>query len=318
MLSGRQLLVTGGAGFLGSALARGLLASGARVRVLDDGSRGGSAVAARRLGGLDVDFVSGDVRDAETVAGAARDVDAVCHLAYVNGTEHFYSRPAHVLDVAVRGMLAVLDACRSERVPELVLFSSSEVYQTPPRIPTSEDVPLSVPDPRNPRYSYGGGKIASELLALHSDVPRVVVVRPHNAYGPDMGFEHAIPQLTRKLRSTVFPEIDIQGDGGETRAYCFVEDLVAGTLIAMERGEDRGVYHVGTEVETSTRELVAEIARLVGFELGVIVRPGPLHTGSPLRRCPDITKMRAIGYSPRVSLREGLARTVPWYLENEP
>ena len=111
------------------------------------------------------------MRDPAAISAAACGVDGIWHLAYVNGTEFFYTKPQLVLDVAVRGMLAVLDACAGQDVPEFFLASSSEVYQTSQQIPTPEDVPLSVPDPRNPRYSYGGGKIICELMALHQAAP---------------------------------------------------------------------------------------------------------------------------------------------------
>lgn len=124
-LAGRHYLVTGGTGFLGAALVRRLLADGARVRVLDDDSRG----AVGRLADLrgNFEFVKGDVRDPSAVAAAAKGVDSVCHLAFVNGTEFFYSKPELVLEVGVKGMMNVLDACLAHNIPELVLASSSEV-----------------------------------------------------------------------------------------------------------------------------------------------------------------------------------------------
>src|SRR5262249_13029923 len=147
-----------------------------------------------------------------------------------NGTEFFYSRPDLVLDVAVRGMVNVLDACREHAIGDLVLASSSEVYQTPPAIPTDETVPLSIPDVLNPRYSYGGGKLACELLAINFGrvgFERVAIVRPHNVYGPDMGREHVIPQFALRMASLCnetagrlrFP---IQGSGLETRAFVYI------------------------------------------------------------------------------------------------
>src|SRR5262249_46226918 len=128
-VSGRRILVTGGSGFIGSGLVKALLRAGHRLRVLDDNSRG----TARRLKEVaaDVDFVSGDVRNAEAVAGAAAGMDEVHHLAFVNGTEFFYTAPELVLDVGVRGMINVIDACRRHGIGTLLLASSSEVYQTP-------------------------------------------------------------------------------------------------------------------------------------------------------------------------------------------
>ena len=157
----KRILVTGGSGFIGSALVQALVRDGNRVRVLDHNSRG----APRRLKTVekDIEFIAGDIRDAKAVEAAVRGMDEVHHLAYVNGTEFFYSAPELVLDVGVKGMLNVVDACRNANVRSLVLASSSEVYQTPPKTPTDESAPLIVPDPTNARYSYGGGKIISEF-----------------------------------------------------------------------------------------------------------------------------------------------------------
>jgi nucleoside-diphosphate-sugar epimerase len=246
----------------------------------------------------------------------------VYHLAYLNGTEYFYEKPELVLEIAVKGMMNVLEACMRHGVRRLVLASSSEVYQTPPQVPTDESAPLSVPDPLNPRYSYGGGKIISELLAINygrKHFDRVLIFRPHNVYGPDMGREHVIPQLTLRLlslaRRTDGPlELPIQGSGQETRAFVYVDDLAAGVMRIAERGEHLNVYHVGTEQEITIAELAVEIGRCLGREVRIV--PGKLQPGSTLRRCPDIRKLRALGYEPQVNLRDGLAKTVRWYADN--
>ena len=148
-MSSKRYLVTGGTGFIGSALVKRLVREGNTVRVLDNNSRG----TLSRLGEVPdaIEFVEADIRDIAAVTAAAKGMDSMIHLAYVNGTEVFYSKPELVLDIAVRGMLSVLDACRANDIGELVLASSSEVYQTPPTIPTAEDVPLIVPDVMNPR-----------------------------------------------------------------------------------------------------------------------------------------------------------------------
>ncbi|HLK32658.1 MAG TPA: NAD-dependent epimerase/dehydratase family protein, partial [Terriglobales bacterium] len=163
-VAGKSCLVTGGHGFIGSALVKTLVHAGARVRTFDNDSRGSSS----RLAGMedDLEVMLGDIRDAAAVRRATAGMDCVCHLAFINGTKYFYSQPDLVLAVAVKGMSNVIDGCMTNQVPWLVLASSSEVYQTPPSIPTNEGVPLSVPDPLNPRYSYGVGKIVSELMAI--------------------------------------------------------------------------------------------------------------------------------------------------------
>lgn len=314
----RRLLVTGGLGFIGAALVRRLLEAGHAVCVLDSGLRAG----AQRLGsahGLSV--VQADVRDRDAVHEAARGCDMVCHLAYVNGTRFFYESPDLVLDIAVKGMVNVLDACRSHRIKELALASSSEVYQTPPSIPTPEDVPLVVPDLRNPRYSYGGGKIISELLAYHLGgrfMERVVIFRPHNVYGPAMGWEHVIPELTVRIhRATravgkTRARVPLLGDGRQTRAFAYIDDFVDGVHRVLERGRHLEVYHVGTTEEMA----VGEVARLIAAYLQVDVEftAGAAPAGEASRRVPDISKVRALGYAPRVDFRTGLAKTLDWYM----
>jgi dTDP-glucose 4,6-dehydratase/UDP-glucose 4-epimerase len=316
----KRYLVTGGSGFLGSALVRRLVRDGHRVRVLDNGFRG----AMRRLADVarDIEMIEGDIRDASAVDRACRNIDSVCHLAYVNGTELFYTRPDLVLDVGVRGMINVIDAAARNNVGELVLASSSEVYQTPPDVPTGERVPLVVPDVRNPRYSYGAGKLISEVMALHwaaRHVPRVVTFRPHNAFGPDMGWGHVIPELSVRLadladRTNGVIDLPIEGTGKETRAFVYVDDLIEGVINVIDRGENGGIYHVGTCDEVSIATLATEIARTIGRQVRIVT--GPLKPGGTMRRCPDISSLRSLGFSPKISLKEGLARTVPWYVEH--
>ena len=316
----RRYLVTGGAGFIGSAIVRRLLVDGASVRVLDDYSRG----SPRRLADVaaDIEAVSGDIRDKATVERACAGVDSVIHLAAVNGTEFFYSKPETVLEVGIKGMLNVIDGAIHNGVPEIVVASSSEAYQTPARIPTAEDAELSIPDPLNPRYSYAGSKIASELLALNygrKHFARVIVFRPHNVYGPDMGEEHVIPQLTLRVLGLVDADrgpidLPIQGTGKETRSFVYIDDLVDGVACLLDRGSHMNIYHVGTRDEIS----ISALALKIGSACGVTVRPVPSApaAGGTERRCPDISKLERLGYAPRVTLDAGLEKTVPWYRQH--
>ncbi len=313
-----SILVTGGSGFIGAALVKALVKDGHSVRVLDDNSRG----ALRRLAEVadDIEFVAGDIRDPAAVTRAVHGMDEVHHLAFVNGTEFFYSAPELVLDVGVKGMVNVIDACRSEGVRSLILASSSEVYQTPPRIPTDEGVPLVVPDPGNPRYSYGGGKIISELMAINYGrkfFDRVLIFRPHNVYGPDMGWEHVIPQFSLRLKAAAAEHpsgripFKLQSDGSQTRSFCHVDDLVRGVLAMRASGEHLNIYHVGTTEEITVAELARRIAVHKGCEIDLIAGPAP--EGGTERRCPDIAKLGRLGYSPQVPLSVGLPSTVDWY-----
>jgi nucleoside-diphosphate-sugar epimerase len=317
-----RVLVTGGSGFIGSALVKTLLRAGDTVRVLDDNSRG----AVRRLREVerDVDFVNGDIRDAAAVDAATRGIDEVHHLAFVNGTATFYSAPDLVLDVGVKGIVNVIDGCRRHGVGRLILASSSEVYQSPPHVPTDERVPLVVPDPLNPRLSYGAGKIISEMMVINhgrKHFERVLIFRPHNVYGPDMGFDHVIPQFAVRLRRAAaarasgpvpFP---IQGSGVETRSFCHIDDLVAGVMIMREKGAHLGIYHVGTTEEVSIADLARRMATIARRE--IVLAPSAVLAGSTPRRCPDISKLAALGYTPRVPLDEGLPSTLEWYWDHE-
>ena len=317
-----RVLITGGSGFIGSALVEELVHNGATVRVLDDNSRG----APRRLAKVanDIEFIAGDVRDAAAVDAAMRGVDEVHHLAFVNGTEFFYSAPELVLEVGVKGIVNVIDAARKNSVGTLILASSSEVYQTPPQVPTDETAPLIVPDPLNPRFSYGGGKIISELMAINfgrKHFERVLIFRPHNVYGPDMGFEHVIPQFALRMKKAQqdhptgplpFP---IQGSGEETRSFCFVSDLAKGVMLMRSGGEHLGIYHIGTTEEIAIAELVRRIAAYVGRDVDII--PSAVLPGSTPRRCPNIAKLGKLGYRPAVPLDQGLPLTISWYWNNE-
>jgi nucleoside-diphosphate-sugar epimerase len=313
--------VTGGSGFIGSALVKALLSRGEAVRVFDDNSRG----ALRRLAGVErqIEFVNGDIRDAAAVEAAMRGIDEVHHLAFVNGTATFYSAPDLVLDVGVKGIVNVIDGCRRHGVARLVLASSSEVYQSPPHVPTDESAPLTVPDPHNPRLSYGAGKIISEMMAINhgrKHFERVLIFRPHNVYGPDMGFDHVIPEFAVRLKHAMAEHADgripfpIQGSGEETRSFCHVDDLVRGVLVMREKGEHLGIYHIGTMEEVTIADLARRMAAIAGREIAL--RPSAVLLGSTPRRCPDISKLSALGYRPRVSLDQGLPPVLDWYLNH--
>jgi nucleoside-diphosphate-sugar epimerase len=316
MTAAKRILVTGGAGFIGSALARRLVREGHTVTVFDDFSRGRED----RLPGFPGRMFAGDIRDRGAVARAAEDCDTIFHLAYVQGTQTFYSEPRLVMDVALNGITNVLHACEKQGGKDLLLVSSSEVYAIPPEgfTPTDETVPLSVPDVCNSRYSYGGGKIACELAALaYADVnKRTVIIRPHNVYGADMGEEHVIPQMARRMQGLVDGEdFGILGTGEETRCFCYVDDCVDAFMGLLDKGDDRNVYHVGNPYrEITMRQLARLIAEHYGVQI-VSVVPSELPQGSPPRRLPDISKLQALGFDPKWPLWQGIVPTLDWYRE---
>jgi UDP-glucose 4-epimerase len=313
-----RVAVTGAAGFIGAYLSRELAAQGHEVLALDNYERGRPARLEDAPGNLRT--ITCDVRDRDALEGHFAGLDAVFHLAAINGTENFYKRPQLVLDVGVRGALAVAEACTAAKVEAMIFASSAEVYQTPAVVPTDESVPLVLPDSLNPRYSYGGSKIVSELIAFNycrETVPQVQCFRPHNVYGPDMGWKHVIPQLIGKVEAAIADgsgEVVLQGDGSETRAFCFVEDIVDGIITMWLKGEHMNVYHIGSMEEVTIASLAQEIADAMQADVRFVSGAAP--AGATPRRCPDIGKMRALGYDPKVRLSEGVARTVAWYRDN--
>jgi dTDP-glucose 4,6-dehydratase/UDP-glucose 4-epimerase len=321
-----RYLVTGGAGFLGSNLVRRLAAAGHEVRVLDDLSRG----KVERLRGVNCDLRHADIRDPAATLNAVHGCDAVVHMAYLQGTQTFYAEPRQVLDVAVRGMTNLLDACGKTGCADLLLISSSEAYQVASVVPTPEDIPLTVPDVLNPRYSYGGGKIACELMALAWQrtgvLDKLVIARPHNIYGPDMGREHVIPEFCIRMNDLVQQQptgvipFPIQGTGQETRSFCHVSDCItqlAHLLLSMQNGTVTApeVYHVGTQDEHTIDDVAHAVA--FNYEREIKVVPGKLPQGSPPRRLPDTAKIEAlVGTSAHLPFAEGLRETVTWYQQN--
>lgn len=246
--------------------------------------------------------------------------ETVWHLAALNdATQTFYERPWDVLNTQIRGTLNVIDACVANGVGTLVLFSSSEVFQAPPTIPTPEAVPFSVPDPHNPRYSYAASKQAAEMLAWYSAIPRVVMIRPFNVYGPAQRPGHVIPDfVARAIETPAGGEFAI--NGSSTRSFIYIDDFIAGTLAAVAHtdalpGERvREVFNVGTEEQVSTVALAGMVSKACGRECDgryayrFKTHPGPV--GGTHARCPDTRKLRATGWEAKTSLGDGIGRVV--------
>jgi dTDP-glucose 4,6-dehydratase/UDP-glucose 4-epimerase len=304
-----KILVTGGRGFIGARLVDHLVSQGADVRVLDDGSRGRAELPP------EVEALEGDVRDAEVVRAACRGVDAVAHFAAVQGTRNFYELPDVVLDVNLRGVLNVAQACAAEEVSRLVFSSSSEVYGIPAEFPTPESAPLVVPDPANPRWSYSASKIAGELVVVHAARRHgfeYVILRYHNVYGPAMGYDHVVPQFISRLLNG--EEFTVQGDGTQRRAFCYVDDVVGPTATALAVAKAANhIFNIGNPAaEHSVNELVAALERVGGR--AITPRYVPFEQGGTDRRLPDVRQAQLIlGLRPTVMLEEGLRRTYDWY-----
>lgn len=316
-----RIAITGAAGFIGRALAGLLAEQGHDVLALDNNFRGHLTtlpdhprIEPRAL----------DVLDGAALPALFEGADAVYHLAAINGTGNFYQIPDRVLEVGIIGTHNVLKAVMACGIERFFFASSSEVYGNPAVIPTPETVECRVADVFNPRYSYGGGKLAGELLTinyLRGKGTRYVIFRPHNVYGPQMGNEHVIPQLVRKImdaqRTQPDPShvtIPLQGSGEETRAFIYVDDAARAIALATLETEDSGLIHIGAQKETPIRVLAEEVGRAMGVK--VTTEPQPVMLGSPSRRCPDTTRLRALGFAPEIALEEGLRRTVRWYVDH--
>ncbi|MET0801505.1 MAG: NAD-dependent epimerase/dehydratase family protein [Actinomycetota bacterium] len=307
-MSDDHLLVTGGAGFIGSHLVDALLERGDRVTVLDRLSAGGSTTNLRRhLGDPRLTFVEGDVRDAGVVRGLVAGVDAVVHAAAETHVDRSIEEPGDFLDTNVLGTRSVLDACRSDGT-RLLMLSTDEVYGAgdPKGGSFDEGAPL------RPRSPYAASKAAGDLLctayASTYGTP-VVVVRGTNAYGPRQ-IERVVPTYAvNALRGLPVP---VYGRGEQRREFLYVEDWVRGALTALDGGEPGTVYNIGKGHELPNLELAIRICELADAPADLITfvadRPG-----HDFRYGVRSERLTALGWAPAWSFDDALANTVAWY-----
>ena len=307
----KRYLVTGGFGFIGKAIIKLLLSRGNKVVVIDNNFRDKNI---KDFKNKNLKNYKIDIRDKNKLKKVVKNIDVVIHLAFINGTNFFYEKPDLVLDVAVRGILNILEVSKENNIKEFFLASSSEVYFYPKKIPTNEKVELVIPDVHNPRYSYAAGKIISEIILLNSSFfKRAIIFRPHNIYGPDMGYNHVIPEVIKKIyNSKNF--INIQGNGKETRSFCHIEDFVSGFELLLKKGKHNNIYNIGTSKEIKIGQLVKNIIKIINKKIKI--KNSKSKIGGTKRRCPDISKIKRIGYKPNISIESGLKDTVSWYLKD--
>ena len=283
----KTFLITGGTGFIGSNISNMLVSKGYKVVVFDNNQRGKIS----RLNN-NIKFIRGDIRSKKNLSSAFRNIDAVIHLAYVNGTKFFYSKPELVLDVATKGLINVFDLCIKNKIKELYLASSSEVYQMPDKIPTDENVSLKIPDIKNPRFSYAGGKILTELYGINYGkkyFKKLIIFRPHNVYGPDMGTEHVIPELLKKFkRVKKNQKLKIEGTGNETRSFIYISDFCDAFLTLIKYGKHLNIYNIGTENRVKISKIIEIIKKITKKK--ITTSKIKLKTGGTKHRCPDIKK----------------------------
>ncbi len=324
-LTGRRVLVTGGAGFLGYYLVPGLLRLGAAVEVWDLFGRGiprwlatdDAALTLRRH----------DVRDPLPDHEPA---DYLVHAASIASPSAYRRHPLATMDATVVGLRRLLDhAAGRGGVRGVLYLSTSEVYGDPERVPTPETDRGHV-SATGPRACYDEAKRYGETLAVtfarEYGVP-VTIARPFNNYGPGLPLDdgRVLPDLCADLLAG--RDLTLLSDGSPTRTFCYVADAVTGLLRLLTRGRPGEAYNIGAAgPEVSIAELAERVAA-VGRELfgypGRVVRgtspDGEYLTDNPTRRCPDVSKARdELGFEATTGLDDGLRRTLRWYAEQEP
>jgi UDP-glucose 4-epimerase len=306
-----RIIVTGGAGFIGSEVVRQLADDGRDVLVID------SLVNGKRenLHGLSeerVTLLPVDVRDVDVYRASLTDAAVVYHLACL-GVRHSIHSPLENHEVNATATLNLLHACRAASVPCFVYVSSSEVYGTARLVPMTEEHPTF------PSTVYGASKLAGECYtrAFHETYGYpTVVVRPFNTYGPRSHHEGDSGEVIPKflLRCLAGRPMIVFGDGRQTRDFTYVSDTARGIVLAGRTDAAIGLtVNVGSGAEISIRALAETVAAVAGRADVPIVHEAP-RPGDVLRLVADASTARAmLGYAASTSLREGLARLLEWY-----
>ena len=224
----------------------------------------------------------------------------------------FYKKPFEVLDIAVNGLTNILEFSRVRKVKNFFLASSSEVYQNPLKIPTDETEMLKIPDIHNPRYSYGGGKIISELYGIHfakKYLKKFIIFRPHNVYGKDMGNDHVIPEFINRFKN--FKNNNrflIYGTGNEERSFIHIEDFISGFDKIFRKGKNQEIYNIGTTQKVKIADLAILISKILKKKIKF--RKTKILKGSPNKRCPNINKIKKLGFRQNISLKDGIKKII--------
>ena len=305
-----KVLVTGGAGFIGSHIVRDLLDRGDQVRVLDNLSTGSKA----NLAGLNIDFIEGDIRDAAVAQESIKNVDAVFHLAAFISVAGSMEDPLACYDANLNGSLNVLMQAGKAGVRRVVLASSAAVYG-------ESESTVDEDHPPNPLSPYAASKLAMEQAAKlfsQSFNLETVCLRFFNAYGPrqspDSPYAAAIPKFIQVMSAG--EPVTIHGDGRQTRDFVYVGDIVNAMLLAAD-GEsiDGRVFNIAGGNSVSINKLVETLQRFFPETPDPVF--GPPRQGDLLFSEADISLAeRALGYRPRIDLQAGLGITVEWFRAN--
>jgi UDP-glucose 4-epimerase len=314
-----NILVTGGAGFIGSHLVATLVRDGHRVTVVDNLSTGNlsnlTPVAS------DINFIEGDILNADLVESEVRRADLVYHLAAAVGVGNIMANPLESIITNTTGTEHVLRSCHRHST-RVVLASTSEIYGKTPKLPMAEDDDRILGSTAISRWSYSTSKALDEHLAFAfaTEGLQVSIVRYFNSYGPHLdekGYGSVIANFIRQARDG--DPLTVHGDGLQTRCFTFVADTVRGTILAGTKDEALGsVFNIGSNFEVS----IADLARLI---VDKTKSSSPITNVSyeerygrsfedTRRRVPSLDRARdVLGYSPTIDLSEGLDRTLAWW-----
>jgi dTDP-glucose 4,6-dehydratase len=310
-----RLLVTGGAGFIGSHYVRTLLAGGypgyedASVTVLDCLSYAGNMANLDPVAGR-FEFVHGNICDAGLLAEVLPGHDAVINFAAETHVDRSIAGAAEFVTANVTGVQVLLDACRTAAVPRIVHVSTDEVYGSIAEGAWTESSPL---DPNSP---YAAAKAGGDLIALayaRTHGLDVSITRCCNNYGPHQYPEKVIPLFATNLLDG--KPVPLYGDGGNVRGWIHVDDHCRGIQLVLEKGGPGRVYHVNGDVELTNRELTAAILDTCGAGWDMVV-PVTDRKGHDRRYCLDDSLLRSMGYAPGVPFADGLKATIEWYAAN--
>lgn len=318
MLSGKRIFITGGAGFIGTTVARRLIDRN-EVVALDNLHRDtltGSELADHP----NLTFVQADLLDAAAVADAARGTTHIVHCGGIAGVDTVRESPVRTMRVNLIGTYNVLEAAlATEGVERFVDFSTSEVFGTY-AFRVAETSVTTTGSVGEARWTYAVSKLAGEHMAhaYHEELGLPTVsVRPFNVYGPGQVGGGAIRAFIE--RALAGEDLVIHGDGSQIRAWCYVEDMVDAVLLCLERPEAVGQsFNIGNPRSAATiYDLATRIKRLTGCPGEIVFQP--LHYLDVELRIPNVDKAREVlGFEAGVELDEGLERTIAWYREHVP
>jgi nucleoside-diphosphate-sugar epimerase len=315
----RKTLITGGAGFIGYYLARNMVDYGYQVDLLDNFSRGVKDCFLSELLKKDsVHIIDYDLMNPEILCEVDKDYDIIFHFAAIIGVNHVLKDPYGVLVKNIKLLKNSILLSKAQRnLQRFVFASTSEVYagtlkHFTMRIPTPEQTPITVKTLSEKRTSYMLSKIYGEALCHHSGLP-FTIIRPHNFYGPRMGLSHVIPELFKKAYFTKNKSIEVFS-ADHKRTFCYITDAVEMIRLLIETSQAEGeIFNIGNQKpEIRIKELAKIIIEIVGKPLQQNHKEAIWD--SPVRRCPDITKLQSVtGYTAKISLEEGLRKTYDWY-----